>query len=93
MSGANCILVVVLKNHQLELLYILAELFNMCLRESCFPDCWKVLLVLPVFKDVRERSAVKTCCPVGLVLNLDSLHAWSYKKKKHKKIKAYRRSL
>ena len=92
-SGPDCIPVMVLKNQETELSCLLAELFNMCLRASCFPDCWKVLLVLPVFKDVRERSAVKTCCPVGLVLNLDSLHAWSYKKKKHKKIKAYRRSL
>ena len=92
-SGPDCIPVMVLKNQETELSCLLAELFNMCLRESCFPDCWKVLLVLPVFKDVRERSAVKTCCPAGLVLNLDALHAWSYKKKKHKKIKAYRRSL
>ena len=25
-----------------ELSYILAEFFNMCLEESCFPYCWKV---------------------------------------------------
>ena len=24
---------------------------------SCFPDCWKALLVVPVFKNVGERSA------------------------------------
>ena len=33
---------VVLKNCAPELSYILAELFNMCLKESCFPECWKV---------------------------------------------------
>ena len=38
-SDADCIPVVVLKNCGLELPYILAELFNKCLRESCFPDC------------------------------------------------------
>ena len=27
---------------------ILAELFNMCLKESCFPDCWNVSLVVPI---------------------------------------------
>ena len=40
-SGPDCIPVVVLKNCEPELSHILAELFNMCLKESCFPDCWK----------------------------------------------------
>ena len=46
----DCIPVVVLKNCKLELSYILilAELFNMCLNESCFPDCWEVSAVVPV---------------------------------------------
>ena len=51
-SGPDCIPVVVLKNGELELSYILAELFNKCLKESCFPDCWKVSSVFPVFKNV-----------------------------------------
>ena len=38
-SGPDCIPVVVLKNCEPELSCILAELFNMCLKESCFPDC------------------------------------------------------
>ena len=37
-SGPDYIPVVVLENCEPELLYILAELFNMCLKESCFPD-------------------------------------------------------
>ena len=37
-SGPDCIPVVVLKNSEPELLYILAKLFNNCLKESCFPD-------------------------------------------------------
>ena len=37
-SGPDCIPVVVLKNWELELSYILAELFNKCLKESCFLD-------------------------------------------------------
>ena len=36
--GLDCIPVVVLKNCESEPLYILAELFNMCLKEFCFPD-------------------------------------------------------
>ena len=41
-SGSDCIMVVVLKNCAPELSCILAQLFNMCLMEACFPDCWKV---------------------------------------------------
>ena len=59
-SGPDCILVVALKNCEPELFYILAELFNICLKESCFPDCWKVSLVVTVFKNVGERSTAKT---------------------------------
>ena len=58
-SGPDCIPVVVLKNCEPELSYILAELFNMCLKESCFPDCWKVSSAVPVFKNVGERSTAK----------------------------------
>ena len=35
-SGPDCIPVKVLKNCEPELSYILAELFNMCLKEPCF---------------------------------------------------------
>ena len=35
----DCILVVALKKCEAELSYILAKLFNKCLKESCFPDC------------------------------------------------------
>ena len=66
-SGPDGIPVVVLKNCEPELSYILAELFNMCLKESCFPNCWKVSLVVPVFKNFGERSTVKNCCPVSLL--------------------------
>ena len=58
-SGPDCIPVVVVKNCEPELSYILAELFNMCLNESCFQDCSKVSSVVPVFKNVGEWSAAK----------------------------------
>ena len=58
---------VVLKNCEPELSYILAELFNKCLKESCFPDCWKVSSVVPVFKNVGERSTAKNYLPVSLL--------------------------
>ena len=51
-SGPDCIPVVVLKNCEPELSYILADLFNKCLKESCFPVCWKVSSAVPVFKNV-----------------------------------------
>ena len=45
-SGPDCIPVVILKNCEPELSYILAELFNICLKESCFPDRWKISWVI-----------------------------------------------
>ena len=54
-SGPDCIPVVVLKNSEPELSYILGELFNICLKESRFPKCWKVSLVVPVYKNLGER--------------------------------------
>ena len=50
-----------------ELSYILAEFFNMFLKESCFPDCWKVSSVVPVFKNVGERPTAKNYHTVSLL--------------------------
>ena len=66
-SGPDCIPVVVLKNCEPELSYILAELFNKCLKESCFPDCWKVSPEVPVCKNVGERSTAKNYRLVSLL--------------------------
>ena len=66
-SDPDFVPVVVLKNCEPELSYILAELFNMCLKETCFPDCWKVSSVVPVFRNDGERSIAKNYCPVSLL--------------------------
>ena len=66
-SGPDCISVVVLKNCEPELSHILAELFNMCLKESCFPDSWKVSSVVSVFTNVGERSTAKNYRLVSLL--------------------------
>ena len=58
--GPNCIPVMVLKNFEPELSYVLAELINMCLKESCFPDYWEVLSVVPEVENVMERSTART---------------------------------
>ena len=65
--GPDCIPVVVLKSCEPELSYILAEFCNKCLKESCFPDCWKVSSVVSVFKNVGERSTAKNYCLVSLL--------------------------
>ena len=65
-SWPDSILVVVLKNYEPELSYRLAELFDKCLKESYFPDCWKVSSVVPVFKNVGERYIAKNYHPVSL---------------------------
>ena len=64
-SGPDFIQVVALKNGEPELSYIIAEPFSKCLKESCFPDCWKFSSVVPVFKNVGERSTAKDYCPVS----------------------------
>ena len=66
-SGPDCTPVVVLKNCEPELSYILANLFNNCLKETYFLDCWKVSSVVPVFKNVGERSTAKNYRPVSLL--------------------------
>ena len=66
-SGPDCIPMVVLKNCEPELSYIRSELFIKCLKESCFPDCWKVSSVVPVFKNAGERSTAKNYRPVSLL--------------------------
>ena len=67
-SGPNCIPMVVLRNCEPELSYILAKLFNieLCLKESCFPDCWKASSVVLVFKNVGERSTANNYFPSSL---------------------------
>ena len=66
-SGLDCIPVVVLKNCEPELSYILAKLFNKCLKESCFPDCWKVSSVVPVFKYAKNNRPVSLLSVVGKI--------------------------
>ena len=66
-SRPDCFSVVILKNCEPELSYILAELFSKCVKESCFPDCWKVSLVFPVFKNAGGRSTAKNYHTVNLL--------------------------
>ena len=54
-SGPNCILVVVLKNCEPQLSYILDDLFNMCMLEFVFPDSWNVSSEVPVLKIYHEK--------------------------------------
>ena len=67
MSGPDSIPVVVLINSEPELSYILAEIFNTCLKESCLQDRVKLSLVVTVFTSVGERSTAKNCCPVSFL--------------------------
>ena len=52
-SGPDCIPVAVLKNLEPKISYILAEFFKKCLKDSYFPDCWKVASLVPAFKNVE----------------------------------------
>ena len=66
-SGPDCVPVVVLKNCEPELSYMLGGLLNNRLKESYFADCWKVSWVVPVFKNVGERSTAKNYHLVSLL--------------------------
>ena len=66
-SRPDCIPVVILKNCEPEPSYILAELFNQCLKESYNPEGLKVSSVVPVTKNVGERSTSKPYRPVSLL--------------------------
>ena len=57
-SDPDCISVVVLKNCEPEFSCILAELFNMCINKPCFPNYWKVSLVVPVFKGYLHYKTI-----------------------------------
>ena len=46
-SSPDCIPVVLLKDSESDFSHVLAELLNKCLKESCFPYCWKVSSVVP----------------------------------------------
>ena len=63
-SGLDCITMVVLNNFESELSFILAELVTKCLKGPVFQI---VSLVVPVFKNVGERSKAKNYCPVNLL--------------------------
>ena len=58
---------VVLKNCEPELSYIIAEIFNKCLKESCFPACWKAASAVPILKNVGEKSSAKNYLLVTLL--------------------------
>ena len=57
-SGLDYIPVVILENSGLELLYILAELLNMCLKESYLPDFKEVAFLVFVVGSVQMRPVV-----------------------------------
>lgn len=65
-SSPNWILLAVPKNWKLS--YLLAELFNMCLKKSFFADCWKVSRVVPIFKYVTECFLAKNYLLVSFLL-------------------------
>ena len=65
-SSSDCIPVVVLKNCEPEHSYLIAELFSMCLKESCFTGFWKATLMVAVFRNVGKRSIAKIYCYVSL---------------------------
>ena len=50
---------VVVRNYEPKLSYMQAELLNKFWKQSCFPNSRKLSALVPVFKNVGERSIAK----------------------------------
>ena len=57
----------VVRNYEPKLSYVLAELLNKFRKQSCFPDSWKLSSLVPVYKNVGERSIAKNYDPVSVL--------------------------
>ena len=68
-SAPDLISVLLLRIFESELCYILAKLFNKCLKESHFPDCGKVSLVVPVFKNDQLKIILSTSDLLSVVFD------------------------
>ena len=66
-SGPDNIPAIVLKKCCPELSSILSKLFNKCLAESSFPDCWKCANIVPAFKNCGDRSDPTKYRPISLL--------------------------
>ena len=58
---------VVVRNYEPKFSYMLAELLSEFRKQSCFPNSWKLSLLVPVFKNVWERSIAKNYDPVSVL--------------------------
>ena len=65
--GPDLIPAVLLKKCSAEVAPVLSKLYNKCLNESCFPDCWKTASVVPVFKNSGERTDPLNYRPISLL--------------------------
>ena len=63
----DCTPVVVSKNCKPDLSYVPAELCNKFVKETSFPNCWQISLVVPIFKSIEEWPTAKNYCPVSLL--------------------------
>ncbi len=66
-SGGDGIPAIVLKKCAPELAPALSKLYNYCLKESCFPDCWKSFSVVPVFTNSGNLSDPFNYRPISLL--------------------------
>ena len=57
----------VVRNYEPKLSYVLDELLNKFRKQSCFPDSWKLSSLVPVYKNVGERSIAKNYDPVSVL--------------------------
>ncbi|CAE1315900.1 unnamed protein product [Acanthosepion pharaonis] len=66
-SGGDGIPAIVLKKCAPGLAPALSKLYNYCLKESCFLDCWKSSSIIPVFKNSGDPSDPSNYRPISLL--------------------------
>ena len=66
-SGPDSIPAIIFKKCGPELSPILSKLFNKCLSESSFPECWKCANIVPAFKNCGDRSDPSKYRPISLL--------------------------
>ena len=66
-SGPDSIPAIIFKKCGPELSSILSKLFNKCLSESSFPECWKCANIVPAFKNCGDRSDPSKYRPISLL--------------------------
>ena len=63
-----------LKDLQPEILHIFASFVKKFRNKPCFPDCWKFLSVVSVFKNIGYKSVIQNYNPIRLFVVVSNIY-------------------